>query len=186
MVCDQVMAMSPNITLLARADRAYLGRAVRYLAGQAGIRQFLDIGTGLPTAGTAHEAAQAGAPDCRIVYVDNDPVVLSHARAVLTSDPAGVTSYIDADARDPKAVIAAAGSTFDFGAPVAVMMVDLLNFIADDEAASLVTSVLTAVAPGSYLAVMHPAGDLDPALLEAGRLWNQLAAQPVRLRSRAE
>jgi hypothetical protein len=118
--------------------------------------------------------------------VDNDPVVLVHARALLTSDPAGVTSYIDADARDPDTMVAAAGATLDFGEPVAIIMVDLLNFIDDEAAASVVPRLTAAVAPGSYLAIMHPASDLDPALPEAGRRWNELAAQPVWLRSRED
>ena len=141
----------------------------------------------MPTAGNTHEVAQSVAPECRVVYVDNDPVVLTHARALLTSVPEGVTSYIDADARDPGKIITQAAATLDFGEPVAIMMVDLLNFIDDDEVAGSIVSALTgAVPPGSYLAIMHPASDLDPALLEAERRWNQLAAQRVRLRSREE
>ena len=183
----QLMEVAPVIRVAAPASRAFLGRAVRYLADEAGIRQFLDIGTGLPTAGNTHEVAQSVAPDCRIVYVDNDPVVLSHARALLTSDPAGVTSYIDADARDPGKIVIEAGATLDFREPVAIMMIDLLNFIDDDEAVGSILSRLTAAVPsGSYLAVMHPASDLDQALLEAERRWNLLAAQRVRLRSRED
>ena len=183
----QLIEAAPVIRTAAPASRAFLGRAVRYLAGQAGIRQFLDIGTGLPTAGSTHEIAQSVAPACRVVYVDNDPVVLAHARALLTSAPGGATSYIDADARDPGLILAEAGAVLDFSEPVAIMMVDLLNFIEDDDVAASAVSVLAgAVPPGSYLAIMHPASDLDPALAEAGRLWNQLAAQRVRLRSRQE
>ncbi len=184
---QQLMEVAPVIRVAAPASRAFLGRAVRYLAGEAGIRQFLDIGTGLPTAGNTHEVAQSVAPECRIAYVDNDPVVLSHARALLTSDPAGVTSYIDADARDPDKIVMEAGATLDFREPVAIMMIDLLNFIDDDEAAGSILSRLAAAVPsGSYFAIMHPASDLDPALLEAERRWNQLAAQRVRLRSRQD
>ena len=183
----QLMEAAPVIRVAAPASRAFLGRAVRHLAGEAGIRQFLDIGTGLPTAGNTHEVAQSVTPECRVVYVDNDPVVLAHARALLTSVPEGVTTYIDADARDPGKIISEAGATLDFGEPVAIMMVDLLNFIDDDEVAGSIVSALTgAVPPGSYLTIMHPASDLDPALLEAGRRWNNLAAQRVRLRSREE
>jgi len=160
---------------------------VRYLADEAGIRQFLDIGTGLPTAGNTHEVAQAVAPACRVVYVDNDPVVLAHARALLTSLPEGATSYVDADAQDPGTIIAEAGATLDFRQPVAVMMVDLLNFVEDDAAvASIVSALRAAVPAGSYFAIMHPASDLDPALPEAGKRWNQLAPQRVRLRSRED
>ena len=182
----QLMEVAPVIRIAAPASRAFLGRAVRYLAAEAGIRQFLDIGTGLPTAGNTHEIAQAVAPECRVVYVDNDPVVLVHARALLTSDPAGATSYIDADARDPDTIVSQAGATLDFAEPVAIMMVDLLNFIDDEAAAAILPRLTAAVVPGSYLAIMHPASDLDPALLEAAQRWNQLAAQPVRLRSRAD
>jgi O-methyltransferase involved in polyketide biosynthesis len=181
------MEVAPVIRVAALASRAFLARAVRYLAGQAGIRQFLDIGTGLPTAGNTHEVAQSVAAECRVVYVDNDPVVLTHARALLTSAPAGATSYIDADARDPDAIIAEAGAVLDFTEPVAIIMVDLLNFIDNDDVARAATAALTAAAPsGSYLTIMHPASDLDPALLEAGQRWNQLAAHRVRLRSRQE
>jgi O-methyltransferase involved in polyketide biosynthesis len=180
----QLMEVAPVIRIAAPASRAFLRRAVRYLAGDAGIRQFLDIGTGLPTAGNTHEIAQAAAPECRVVYVDNDPVVLVHARALLTSDPSGVTSYIDADARDPDTILRQAGATLDFAEPVAIMMVDLLNFIDDEAAASILPRLAAAVVPGSYLAIMHPASDLDPALLEAEQRWNELGAQPVRLRSR--
>ena len=183
----QLMEVAPVIRAAAPASRAFLGRAVRYLAGESGIRQFLDVGTGLPTAGNTHEVAQSVAPECRVVYVDNDPVVLTHARALLTSLPEGATSYIDADAREPGTIISHAGMTLNFGQPVAVMMVDLLNFIDDDEVAdSTVSALIEAVPPGSYLAIMHPASDLDPALLEAERRWNQLAAQRVKLRSRQE
>ncbi len=183
----QLIAAAPVISVAAPASRAFLRRAVRYLAGPAGIRLFLDIGTGLPTAGNTHEVAQAVTPDCLVAYVDNDPVVLTHARALLTSAPEGVTSYIDADARDPGAILAQAGSVLDFGQPVAVIMVDLLNFIEDDQVAgAAVATLVRAVPSGSFLAIMHPASDLDPALLEAERRWNQLAAQRVRLRSREQ
>ena len=183
----QLIEVAPVIRVAAPASRAFLRRVVRYLAGQAGIRQFLDIGTGLPTAGNTHEVAQSAAPECRVVYVDNDPVVLSHARALLTSAPEGATSYIDADARDPGKILAEAGGVLDFAEPVAIIMIDLLNFIDDDEAAGAAVSALTGAAPsGSYLAIMHPASDLDPALLAAEQRWNQLAAQRVRLRSRTE
>jgi len=183
----QLMEVAPVIRVAAPASRAFLGRAVRFLAGEAGIRQFLDIGTGLPSAGNTHEVAQLVVPGCRVVYVDNDPVVLTHARALLTPSPEGMTSYIDADARDPGTILAEAAAVLDFGEPVAIMMVDLLNFIEDDQvAASAVAALIAAVPPGSCLAIMHPASDLDPALLEAERHWNQLAAQRVRLRSREQ
>jgi S-adenosyl methyltransferase len=183
----QLIAAAPVISVAAPASRAFLGRVVRHLVGTAGITQFLDVGTGLPTAGNTHEVAQAVEPRCRVVYVDNDPVVLVHARALLTSSAAGATSYIDADARDPETIIAQASQTLDFGERIAVIMVDLLNFIEDDDAvAAMVSALMAAVPPGSYLAIMHPASDLDPDLLEAERRWNKLAAQRVKLRSRQD
>ncbi len=183
----QLIALAPAIAIAAPASRAFLRRTVRYLVGEAGIRQFLDIGTGLLTVGNTHEVAQYAAPQCRVVYVDNDPVVLAHARALLTSAPEGVTSYIDADARDPDTIIAEAGATLDFGQPIAIIMVGLLNFIEDDQAvSSIVSTLIGAVSSGSYVAIMHPASDLDPALLEAERRWNLLASQKIRLRSREQ
>jgi hypothetical protein len=183
----QLIKVAPVISVAALASRAYLRRAVAYLVGEAGIRQFLDIGTGLPTAGNTHEIAQSLEPKCRVVYVDNDPVVISHVRTLVAPFPEGITSYIDADAREPDTILAQAGQTLDFAQPVAVMMVDLLNFIDDDDAAaSIVTEMMAAVPSGSYLVLMHPASDLDPALLAAERRWNQLAPQRVRLRSREQ
>jgi S-adenosyl methyltransferase len=183
----QLVAAAPVIGVAAPASRAFLRRAVRYLVGEAEIMQFLDIGTGMPTAGNTHEIAQSLAPSCRVVYVDNDPVVISHVRTLATTFPDGDTSYIDADARDPATILVQASKTLDLTQPVAVMMIDLLNFIEDDQTAgSVVAALMAAVAPGSHLALMHPASDLDPALLEAERRWNQLAAQRVRLRSRGQ
>jgi hypothetical protein len=182
----QLIKVAPVISMAATESRAYLRRVVRCLVG-AGIGQFLDIGTGLPTAGNTHEIAQSLNPGSRVVYVDNDPVVISHVRALVTPFPEGFTSYIDADAREPETILAQAGRTLDFAEPVAVIMMDLLNFIEDDDAAASVVSAMTRAVPsGSYLAIMHPASDVDPALLEAERRWNQLAAQRVKLRSRAQ
>jgi hypothetical protein len=173
---------------IAWENRRFLGRAVAYLSGECGITQFIDVGAGLPTMRNTHEIAQEMDPGARVVYVDNDPVVISHVRTLATTFPdGGDTSYLDADARDPDAILAQASKTLDLARPVAVMMVDLLNFIEDDAtAASVVSALMAAVPSGSYLALMHPASDLDPALLEAERRWNQLAAQRVRLRSRAQ
>lgn len=182
----QLIKVAPVISVAATESRAYLRRVVTHLVG-AGIEQFLDIGTGLPTAGNTHEVAQSLVPGCRVVYVDNDPVVLSHVRTLVTPFPESYTSYIDADARDPEAILAQAAKTLDFSEPVGVMLIDLLNFIEDDDTASATVSALMAAVPaGSYLAIMHPASDLDPALLEAERRWNQLAAQRVRLRPREQ
>jgi hypothetical protein len=183
----QLIAAAPVISAAARASRAFLRRSVTYLVREMAITQFLDIGTGLPTAGNTHEIAQSLVPGCRVVYVDNDPVVLSHARALLTSSPEGITSYLDADARDPDVIVAQASKTLRFDEPVAVIMMDLLNFIEDDDTvARTMAALVSAVPSGSHFAIMHPASDLDPALLEAERRWNQLAAQRVKLRSRAQ
>jgi hypothetical protein len=180
----QLIEVAPVVRVVAPASRAFLRRVVRYLVDEAHIVQFLDVGTGLPTAGNTHEVAQSFQPRCRVVYVDNDPVVLSHARALLTSSQEGITSYIDADARDPDMILAQAGNTLNFTKPIAVMMIDLLDFIEDDDTAVSAASVLMSAVPsGSYLAVMHPADDLDPALIEAAARWNQLAPQRVKLRS---
>jgi O-methyltransferase involved in polyketide biosynthesis len=182
---QRLFAVCPSIKKAAPASRAFLKRAVRYLAGQEHIRQFLDVGTGLPTAGNTHEVAQGTARDCKVVYVDNDPVVLNHARALLTSTDEGTTSYIEADARDPDAILAAASQTLDFSQPVAIVMVDLLNFIDDDNTVrNSLTTLTKAIAPGSYLVIMHPASDLDPDLLQAERLWNQVSPQRTKVRRR--
>jgi len=182
----QLISVSPVMAEVAPATRAFHGRAVRFLA-EAGIRQFLDIGTGMPTAGNTHDVAQAVAPESRIVYVDNDQIVLSHARALLTSSEQGATSYIDADARDPQTIISQAQATLDFAQPVAVILIDILNFIQGaDTAARIIQTLLAALIPGSYLVVMQPASDLDPSLATAAVRWNQIAPTPVVLRERAE
>src|SRR5438105_2215640 len=129
-VGDQILGFVPELVRSARADRYFLARAVRYLSGQ-GIRQFLDIGTGLPTVDNTHEVAQRAAPESRIVYVDNDPLVLAHARALLTSTPEGACDYIDADVHDPESILRQAAGTLDFGKPVAIMMLGIVNFIID-------------------------------------------------------
>jgi len=181
-VAKQLVAAAPVMGQVAPASRAFLHRTVTYLAAEAGIRQFLDIGTGIPTAGNTHEVAQAVDPSCRIVYVDNDPVVLSHARAQLRSSDEGATSYLDADARDTPAVIAGARATLDLARPVGVIMIDILNFLED--AADVLARLAAALAAGSYLAVMQPSR--DERLTVAARRWNQLAATPIFLRDRDE
>jgi hypothetical protein len=181
----QLVTVAPVMGDVAHASRAFLRRVVRYLAGEAGIRQFLDIGTGIPTAGNTHEIAQQVAPECRIVYVDHDPMVLVHARALLRSSPEGVTSYIDADARDPGKIIAGAQDTLDFSEPVAIVMIDVLNFIEGTrEVGAIIRTLLDAVPSGSYLALMQPAVDED--LLIAQRRWNQISPVRVWLRDRDE
>ena len=184
---DAALQAYPGLASSVRANRAFLGRAVRYLAGEAGIRQFLDIGTGIPTASNTHEVAQEEAPTARVVYVDNDPVVLTHARALLTSGPEGVTDYVDADLRDTERILAQAAETLDFSAPLAVMLVSVLHVIPDrDDPPAIVARLMDAAAPGSFLCISHPASDIDPAAAEAASRYNALAGQPARLRDRAD
>jgi hypothetical protein len=151
---EQILAMVPDMPRIARLQRAFLNRAIQYLAGEAGIRQFLDIGTGLPTADNTHQVAQAIAPQARIVYVDNDPLVLVHAQALLTSSHEGACDYVDADVREPEKIIAEAARTLDFSQPVAVMMLGILGQIPDsDHPEAIVGTLLNAVSSGSYLAI---------------------------------
>jgi O-methyltransferase involved in polyketide biosynthesis len=151
---DQILAIFPAQAEVARQSRAFLSRAVSYLAGEAGIRQFLDIGTGLPTADNTHEVAQRLAPESRIVYVDNDPLVLAHARALLTSPPEGACAYVSADLRAPDRIITEAAKTLDFGKPIAVMLLGILGYVPDeDNPWSIVASLMSRVPPGSYLVV---------------------------------
>jgi hypothetical protein len=178
----QLIATAPVMEPMALACRAFLRRAVTFLAAEEGIRQFLDIGTGLPTAGNTHEVAQAVEPGCRVVYVDNDPVVLSHARAMLRSSPEGETSYLDADARDTGAIIEGAKATLDLSKPVGVVMIDILNLLED--AAEVLSRMIDAVPPGSCLAMIQPTR--DARLLPAAQRWNQMAATPVFLRDREQ
>jgi hypothetical protein len=183
MVGDQVMAMFPDITRLARADRAFLGRAVRYLAGEAGIRQFLDIGTGLPTANNTHQVAQAIAPESRIVYVDNDPLVLVHARALLTSTPEGACDYIDADLRETDKILAQAAQTLDFSQPVALMMLGIVGQIPDsDQPKSVIDHLMSVMASGSYLALSDGVNTSD-TFTEAVRHYNENSASTYHPRS---
>ena len=180
---NQFLEVFPGIADVARASRRLLTRAIRYLAGEAGIRQFLDIGTGLPTADNTHEVAQRIAPESRIVYVDNDPVVLAHARAVLTSTPGGATDYIDADLRDPDKILEAAAATLDFSQPIALMLMGIMGHVTDDdEARSIVRRLLEALPSGSYL-VLYDGTDTDKAGVEAQERYNQSGAVPYVLRS---
>jgi hypothetical protein len=165
---ENTIAAYPGIRLSARANRAFLARTVRYLAGSPGIRQFLDIGTGLPTADNTHEVAQATAPESRIVYVDNDPLVLAHARALLTSSAEGVTAYVDADLRDTERILTQAKDLLDFGRPVAIMLVAILHYIPDlGQAREIVTRLLDSVPPGSFLVISHAGSDLFPTEMAA-------------------
>src|SRR5579863_699121 len=187
---DEAIRAYPDMRSSVRANRAFLQRSVRYLAEEAGIRQFLDVGTGLPSASNTHEVAQAAAPESRIVYVDNDPIVLAHARALLTSDPQGATGYLDADARDTSSIVIGAAGLLDFSEPVAVMLIAILQLIADDDDPYQLVAELTAAVPsGSFLVITHVAGDMGrmtPGALEAARRLSELLPQRVNPRSQAQ
>jgi SAM-dependent methyltransferase len=183
---EKVMQATPAILPGVRANRAFLGRAVRYLAAEAGIRQFLDIGTGIPSANNTHEVAQATAPGSRVVYVDNDPIVLAHARALLTS-VTGTTAYLDADARDPATILAGA-ATLDFSQPVAVMLIAIMHCVPDeDDPYAIVGQLMRAVPPGSYLVLSQPAKDMLPEkAAQAEAALSRAMRQKVQYRTHAE
>ena len=183
---ERTLQAYPNLAFSVRANRAFLARTVRFLAAEAGIRQFLDIGTGIPTNDNTHEVAQRVAPESRIVYVDNDPIVLSHARALLTSKPEGACAYIDADLRDPDKILAGAADTLDFTRPVAVMLLAVLQFAPDDEAGAIVRRLMDACGPGSFVVISHPASDIDAEPhAEMVRRMNESLTEKVTLRDRA-
>jgi S-adenosyl methyltransferase len=185
---DKVLAAMPAMPLIARLVRRFLIDAVHQLAGGYGIRQFLDIGTGLPTADNTHDVAQKAAPESRIVYVDHDPVVLSHARALLTSSAEGETDYLLADLRDTGTIVARAGRTLDFSQPVAVLLIAVLHFIPDaDDPYGIVKRLMDAVPPGSYLVISHAASDIAAdAVAEMARRYNQMSPVPITPRSREQ
>jgi trans-aconitate methyltransferase len=176
---EAILKVHPEAAFTARANRAFLGRAVRYLAGEAGMRQFLDIGTGIPTAGNTHQVAQATAPESRVVYVDYDPIVLAHARALLISHEAGATDYIEADLRDTGTILSNASELLDFTHPVAVTLISILHAIPDsDDPHAIVARLMDAVPSGSYLAISHAGSDLyDRDALDSIK---DIAAQKVR------
>lgn len=185
---DQVAAIVPGIVDVARADRRFLVRVVSHLAGESGIRQFLDIGTGLPTADNTHEVAQRIAPSSRVVYTDNDKMVLIHAQALLVGSSEGSTDYIDADVHDPETILDRAADTLNLSEPVAVLMFGVLNFVAEtEEARAIVRRLMAAVPSGSYLAIAHATSDLGgEANAQAMKVWNENSHQPIRTRTREE
>jgi hypothetical protein len=178
----RLLAASPLMAQVGPASRAFLRRAVTYLTAEAGIRQFIDVGTGMPAPGSVHRVAQALDPSCRVVYIDNDPVVLSHVRAWLHSYGGGATGYLEADARDAEAIFDGARRTLDLGKPVGILMIMMLNFLKD--AGEVLAGLAAAAPPGSYLAVVQPAP--DKRTLAVARRWNQLGATPIFLRDRGE
>jgi SAM-dependent methyltransferase len=162
---EKAMRSWTSVRTAVRENRAFLGRAVRFLAGEAGVTQFLDIGAGLPSANNVHEVAQSVVPRSRVVYVDNDPIVLVHARSLLTSAPQGRTAYVDADLREPQVILAdpALTGTLDLNQPVALMLVAILHFIENaDDPAGILRTLLAALAPGSYLVASHVTAEHDP------------------------
>ncbi|MFG3682881.1 SAM-dependent methyltransferase [Micromonospora chalcea] len=189
---DAMAARFPTIRISALENRRFLRRAVRHLAGEAGIRQFLDIGTGIPTADNTHEVAQAIDPRARVVYVDNDPIVLAHARALLTSSADGVTAYLDADLREPERILAHPDlrRTLDLSQPVALMLLAVLHFVPDGEDPyAIVDTLLDALPPGSYLAASHATHDYLPAEVAAEAKAAARGGGPhgvINLRSREE
>jgi hypothetical protein len=184
---EEAIAAFPDFVHLARANRAFLSRAVRYLAGEAGVRQFLDIGTGIPSKGNTHQVAQEVAPESRVVYVDYDPVVLSYARALLTSSSGPAIDYIDADIRDTGVVLEKAAGTLDFTKPVAVTMLAILHAIGDDDDPyGIVRQIMDTVPSGSYLAISHLASDIETEKMnEARDRVNRISHQQYTHRSHA-
>jgi S-adenosyl methyltransferase len=188
-LAEMMIQAVPNMREMAAANRAFLGRAVRHLATEAGVRQFLDIGTGIPTSPNVHDVAQQVAPDARVVYVDNDPIVLAHARALLTSQDAGATAFILADLRDPKSILdhPTLAATLDLSQPVAVMLVAVLMYFRDHDSPNpfeMVATVMERMPSGSYLAVTHPAPDFNPE--EAARAVAAAEAAGITLVPRAQ
>src|SRR5436190_1249554 len=186
---EQGLRANPNSRIPPRENRAFLRRVVRYLAGEAGIRQFLDIGTGIPTSPNVHEVAQSVAPDARIVYVDNDPMVLAHARALLTSSPQGFTEYIDADIRDVESLLASPRlrSTIDLDRPVGLLLIAIMHFVGDDDDPyGIARRLLAALPSGSYLALSHLTGDFDPGAWEGVAAIYRRSGVTMQVRSRPD
>jgi O-methyltransferase involved in polyketide biosynthesis len=185
---EEVMRLRPQVVAGARASRAFLARVVRYLAGECGVRQFVDMGVGLPAPDGTHGVAQQVDAACRVAYVDNDPVVLTHARALLTSTPPGSCDYIDADLRDTATILARAADTLDLAQPVAVLLLAVLHFIPDgDDPAAIVARLASALAPGSYIALSHLTADFAPEqVTAAATAYNTQASVAVTPRTHAQ
>jgi SAM-dependent methyltransferase len=185
---QEVIQQRPQVVASARANRAFLARVVRYLAADGGIRQFLDIGTGLPAPDNTHDVAQQVAPDCRVVYCDNDAVVLAHARALLVSNRAGTCAYVDADVRDAATVLDQAAKTLDFTQPVAVLLLAILHFLPDaDDPGKVVAALVDGLAPGSLVAISHLTADFAPEQVgAAAQAYNAQAPVPVTPRTHTQ
>jgi hypothetical protein len=184
-LAERFIAADPGVIEGVRSNRAFLIRAVEFLTREAGIRQFLDIGTGIPAADNVHEVASRNAPGCRVLYVDNDPISISHGRTLLAEHPAEHADYIDADLRDPRNLLLAAAEHLDFSEPVGLMMLSVLHCIPDtDEPAGLVSELIEAVPAGSYVAISHPASDIHAEQIAAGSaVLNKSLSSPVAFRS---
>lgn len=186
---ERTMLSMPTLRTAARANRGFLARAVRFLVAEAGIRQFLDIGTGLPSANNVHEVAQAIAPECRVVYTDNDPLVLAHARALLTGAPGGLTAYIEADLREPERILAnpVMRETLDFSQPIALLLIGILHFVSDeDNPARIVSTLVDALPPGSYFAASHGTEEYNPQAMAGAQRTYREAGVAFQARSSAE
>ncbi len=181
---DAYTEVFPGIVTIARSSRAFLRRNIAYLVSEAGIRQFLDVGTGLPTAQNTHEVAQGLAPEARIVYVDNDPMVLAHARTLLYSSKEGATAYVDADVTDSERILEVAAETLDFGRPTALILSNILGHVADyDQARSIVARLMDALPSGSYLSINDGSRGIDPVFEQAQDAYNDSGAVPYNLRT---
>jgi hypothetical protein len=187
-VAMDVIRVRPQVVAGVRANRAFLARVVRYLAADCGVRQFLDIGIGLPALDSTHEVAQQVDPACRVCYVDNDPVVLTHARALLTCTAPGSCDYVDADVRDGAAILAGAARTLDVTQPVAVLLLGILHFVPDaDDPVAVVAKLAGGLAPGSFVALSHLTADFAPEqVTDAVTLYNTQASVPVTPRTHAQ
>ena len=185
---ERVLAVTPGLRTRVRANRAFLARAVRYLSAEEGIRQFLDIGTGIPSANNTHEVAQAVAPDSRIVYVDNDPIVLTHARALLASGPEGATQYVDGDIRDSAAIVEAAASTLDFSQPTALMLLGIMHLVQDSEDPyRIVADLMASCRPAAtWCSRTRPATLTSPSRPRPSERYNERVSTPQTLRTREE
>jgi SAM-dependent methyltransferase len=184
----EVARRRPQVVAGARANRAFLARVVRYLASERGIGQFLDIGPGLPAPGNTHEVAQAINPRCRVVYADNDPLVLAHSRVLLASDPQGACGYLEADLRDPALILSEAARTLDFAQPAALLLVAVLHFVPDaDDPVGIVAELAAALAPGSFVAISHLTADMAPEQVTSGvAAYNSLVPAGITARSHAQ
>ncbi|MBR8740637.1 SAM-dependent methyltransferase [Nocardiopsis sp. MG754419] len=181
---DSILSVLPMIGAMAVQNRAFLRRTIRFLTEERGLRQFLDVGTGLPTADNTHQVAQSVAPESRVVYVDHDPLVLAHARALLDSAPAGRTSYVDADLRDPETILREAAGTLDLSEPVGLVLLGVLFHVPDDTVYGIVHALVSELPSGSHVVITHSTdAATGPAMREAVRQWNEASSNPITLRT---